>query len=82
MISVKRARQQATDLIESGDPNRQVMVMLTQFHLAVLNVHLATYVDVLGAAEAHQQTLKYLNEISDRIQKVVSQILQQEFPPT
>ena len=82
MISVERARQQANDLIESGNPNRQVMVMLTQFHLAVLNVHLATYVDVLGKAKTHQQTLKDLDDIGDRIQKVVTQILQSEFPST
>lgn len=80
MISVERARQQANDLITTGDPHRTVMVMTTPFKLGCLGVHLATYVALMGDAQDDAEFMRSLNEISEDLQKVVTQILQQTSP--
>ena len=80
MISVARARQQATDLLGSGDPDRSVMVMTTLTKLAVLNLHLAIYIEMMVTQPVFQETIDALQEIHSDVQKTIRQILQQEFP--
>lgn len=80
MISIEHARQQAHDLLSSGDPDRAIVVMTTPFKLAILNTHLSIYRYILGESENVEGTLDILHEIQEDVQRVVTQILQQEFP--
>ena len=80
MISVEQARQQAHDLLGSDDPDRAIVVMSTPFKLAVLNTHLVGYITTFEKYEKPSEYLSTLREIHDDVQKVVRQMLQQEFP--
>lgn len=82
MISVSQAKKQSRELIDSGDPHRAIMVMTTPFKLAVLSLHLAHYTDMMAGVAEVDETINMLGEIRDDLQKVVMQILQQEFPPS
>ena len=82
MISVEVARQQAHDLLGSGDPDRAIVVVTTPFKLAVLNTHLTIYTDMMKYGNNVEGTLDILHEIHGDVQKVVTQILQQAYPPT
>ena len=82
MISVDHARQQARDLLASGDPDRAIVVMTTPFKLAILNTHLSIYREMLGEGENVEGTLDILHEIQEDVQNVVTQILRQGFPPS
>ena len=80
MINIEQAKQQAHDLLASGSPDRAIVVMTTPFKLAILNTHLSIYRYMVDGAENVEGTLDILHEIQEDVQKVIIQILQQEFP--
>lgn len=82
MLTLSDVRQQALDLVKSGDPERSIVVVTTPERLAILTISLRDYIDLLVQHKSAETTIMMLREFSDDVQKVVTQILQQEFPPT
>lgn len=80
MISVEQALQQAMDLCDQGDPGRSIMIMTTPFRLGCLVLHLAIYAETMKRTENVEELTRALERIQDDLQKVVTQILQQEYP--
>lgn len=82
MITIDDARKRASDLVESGDPTRPIMIMTTPFKLACLDLHLAIYQDAMSSHLPNDELMSVLDEIRGDLETVVTQILQQEFPPS